>query len=78
MSKKLNDIVKFEIKGSKTDNIKNTILRLSKMFFVEKYATILECSKNVRKELKKAKTEHFHGVVYLTKKSGKQEIVSKF
>lgn len=75
--KHLNPIISFEMELVKLDKNKG-ILKTSERFLVEKYASLQECSKSVRNRIKKAKTEHYHGVVHSVRHSGAKEFVTRF
>lgn len=76
--KHLNPIVCFEIDLVKVDNNNKRILKTSERFLIEKYASLQECSKSVRNRIKRAKTEHYHGVVHSIRHSGKKEFLIRF
>lgn len=70
--KHLNPIVHFKLTAVKD------ILKLSERFSVEKYASLQDCSKSVRKRLKKAKSDGYHGTIFAVRQSGVEEFVTRF
>ena len=76
MKKTNNPITELQIEATKDD--KRSVLKRFKRFLVEKYASLSECNKNVRKAMKKAKTEHFHGKIIAKKKSGEKDVLENF
>lgn len=76
--KHLNPIVAFEMDLVKVDNNNKRILKTCERFLVEKYASLQECSKSVRNRMKRAKSEHYHGVVHSIRHSGVKEFVTRF
>lgn len=74
--KHLNPIVKIKLNGVRIDD--KGISRLSEGFLVENYASLQDCSKSVRKRLKKAKSDGYHGTIHSVRQSGVEEFIDRY
>lgn len=74
--KHLNPIIKFKLTGVRMDE--KGILRLSERFLVENHESLQDCTKSVRKRLKKAKSDGYHGTIHSIRQSGVEEFIDRY
>lgn len=72
------NITSFIVELYKDDKPNKRILSHSERFLVEKYRNVLECGKSVRKRIKKAKSDHYYGIVLSKTNKGEMKLVCKF
>lgn len=78
MKKLVSPIKIFMVEAIRFDNWRKREIKRLDGFPLEKWRSIQECAKSVRKHVKMLKSEGFHGKVYYVRHSGETNGVTEF